>query len=146
VIICCRYHPVIKDVWNGEMTILVADVALGECKDLGYGSQSCPNDDFNAWCEEGANRAECGKCLPEEKRMTPKRPPLLQVTGLEFFVSMVRASLLRALTMQFAASQGPSGQKALRGPSQRIRGGKFESLRHHYLHRGRLEHASKEPG
>jgi hypothetical protein len=84
---------VIKDKWNGEMTILVADVALGECKDLGYGSQSCPNDDFNAWCEEGANSGECGKWLPEEKRMTPKRPPLLQVTAEAYFWRELRAHL-----------------------------------------------------
>ena len=74
------YHPVIKQKWNGEMTLLVADVALGECKDLGYGSQSCPNDDFDAWCEEGANRAQCGKAVAEDKRLTPSRPPILQVT------------------------------------------------------------------
>ncbi len=80
---CCMYHPVIKQKWNGEMTLLVADVALGECKDLGYGSQSCPNDDFDAWCEEGANRAQCGKAVAEDKRLTPSRPPILQVTYMQ---------------------------------------------------------------
>ena len=76
---CCRYHPVIKEVWNGEMTILVADVALGECKDLGYGSQSCPNDDFNSWCDEPANKWTCSDAVAEDKRLTPNRPPNLQV-------------------------------------------------------------------
>ena len=68
------YHPVIKDDWNGEIKLLVADVVLGECKDLGYGSLSCPNDDLNQWMDEFLN-----KKAADGQRVTPKRQPMMQV-------------------------------------------------------------------
>ena len=74
------YHPVIKDDWDGKIKLLVADVVLGECKDLGYGSLSCPNDDLNQWMDEFLN-----KKAADGQRVTPKRQPMMQVISAVCF-------------------------------------------------------------
>jgi hypothetical protein len=129
------------------MTLLVADVALGECKDFGYGSQSCPNDDFEAWCEEGANRAQCGNAVAEDKRLTPSRPPILQVTYRDSVPACPASAHPRMhCDMRCAAAQRPRRQTAFRGPAQLFFRRKLEPLRHDHFYRGRLEHAPQQPG
>jgi hypothetical protein len=106
------YHPVIKEVWDGKMTLIVADVALGECKDLGFGSQSCPNKEFYAWCEEPANKATCGSGVEAAKRLTPMRPPNLHASCFSADKIYVSLTNLRQTTLSHSIFRRLQTQRA----------------------------------